>query len=203
MENSVPKVGRRIRAIREQRKLSLRALAEQCSLSVNAISLIERGENSPTVSSLHALATALEVKIADFFEETREEAAVVVVRHEQRLVTQEHGCLMESLGLGLQNQQIEPFLVTIAPSDGEISEPIVHPGQEFVYCLEGEVQYRIGAQTYSLRPGDSLLFDATQPHGFWNIGSAFARMVLVFQAVEDVHLARKRHLAAGVVEDTV
>ncbi len=202
MENSVPKVGRRIRAIREQHKLSLRALAEQCRLSVNAISLIERGENSPTVSSLHALATALGVRIADFFEETQEEASVVLVRREQRLGTQEHGCLMESLGLGLQNQQIEPFLVTIAPADGEISEPILHPGQEFVYCLEGEVHYRVGVQTYTLRAGDSLMFDATQPHGFWNMGTVPARMVLVFQSAEDVHLARKRHLAAGVAGDS-
>lgn len=60
-------VGQRIRRLREQRQLSLRALARLCGLSTNAISLIERGENSPTVSSLHALATALGVSITDFF----------------------------------------------------------------------------------------------------------------------------------------
>ena len=69
IEQAEPNVGQRIRMLRDQRKLSLRALADRCGLSINAISLIERGENSPTVSSLHVLATALGVPITDFFEE--------------------------------------------------------------------------------------------------------------------------------------
>jgi transcriptional regulator with XRE-family HTH domain len=194
MQEYMPNVGPRIRAIREQRKLSLRALAEQCNLSVNAISLIERGENSPTVSSLHMLATALGVKITDFFEETHQESAVVFVRHDQRLSAQGNGCLMENLGIGLRNQQLEPFLVTIAPSGGESNGLVVHPGQEFVHCLEGTVRYQVGNQSYSLVPGDSLLFEATQPHGFQNIGEVPAKVLLIFQSEEGNLLARQRHM---------
>ena len=54
-------VGQCIRELRTKKSLSLRALAELSNLSTNAISLIERGDNSPTVSSLHSLATALNV----------------------------------------------------------------------------------------------------------------------------------------------
>ncbi len=209
MEQRYPNVGPRIRAIREKRKLSLRALAEQCHLSINAISLIERGENSPTVSSLHALATALKVKITDFFEDTQEEAAVVLVRHNQRLSTNGDSFLMESLGIGLLNQQIEPFFVIIDPqedanttnhdSDTGLSidfdsEYVVHPGQEFVYCMEGEIDYQVCKQTYHLTPGDSLLLDATQPHRFRNSGETPAKMLLIFQSVDGIHLARQRHL---------
>jgi transcriptional regulator with XRE-family HTH domain len=186
-------IGSRIRMIREKRKISLRALAEQCKLSANAISLIERGENSPTVSSLQALATALDVKITAFFEESHEQA-VVFVRQNQRLGTQGNGLIMESLGSGLHNQQLEPFLVTVDPSIGDFSESIIHPGQEFVYCLEGTIQYRIGNQIYRLSPGDSLLFEATEPHCFLNTGRQSARMLLIFQAIEGAYLARQRHL---------
>ena len=114
MEPIAPDVGGRIRALREQRKLSLRALAKQCDLSVNAISMIERGENSPTVSSLQTLAAALGVKITAFFEAPHD-YAVVLVRRAQRLGTQSGGVLMESLGIGLANQQLEPFMVTVEP----------------------------------------------------------------------------------------
>lgn len=193
-QKPAPNVGSRIRAIREQRKLSLRALAERCNLSVNAISLIERGENSPTVSSLHMLATALEVKITDFFEEPHEKTAVVFVQRDQRLSTQGATCSMESLGIGLRNQQIEPFLVTIVPSHSGCIDTVEHPGQEFVYCMEGEVHYQVGDQTYHLQPGDSLLFEATQRHGFWNTGDAPARFLLIFQGTEGSLLARQRHL---------
>ena len=60
-------VGQQIRKLRKQRGLSLRALADLCGISANAISLIERRENSPNVSSLHRMAIALNVPITDFF----------------------------------------------------------------------------------------------------------------------------------------
>ena len=195
METVLPNVGARIRMLREQRNLSLRALADRCELSVNAISLIERGENSPTVSSLHVLATALGVKITDFFEDSHEQA-VVLVRQNQRLSTRGNGLLMEGLGSGLRNQQFEAFLVTVETNRGESGELVVHPGQEFVYCLEGEIQYRIHNQVYHLSAGDSLLFEASQPHAFQNMGKRPARILLVFQAIEGGHLARQRHLDA-------
>lgn len=190
---TAPNVGPRIRAMREQRKLSMRALAERCALSVNAISLIERGENSPTVSSLHLLARALGVSITEFFEDSHEHA-VVHVKHGQRLTAQGTGVLMESLGIGLRNQQLEPFMVTVEPGAGGSGEPIVHAGQEFVYCVSGTLLYRIGDHPYCLEGGDSLLFEASQPHDFQNTGSTSARMILIFQATEGGFLARQRHL---------
>lgn len=193
IEEFTPNVGPRIRAIREQRGFSLRALAERCNLSINAISLIERGENSPTVSSLHLLATALGVKITDFFEDARKHA-VVLVRRDQRLATHAAGLLMESLGIGLRNQQLEPFMVTVDPGVGNTNETIIHPGQEFVYCLAGEIQYQVGGQIYGLKSGDSLLFEATQSHCFRNMGEFPAQVLLIFQAVEGGYLARQRHL---------
>lgn len=193
IDDIAPNVGPRIRALREQRGFSLRALAERCKLSINAISLIERGENSPTVSSLHALATALGVKITDFFQESHQHV-VVHVPHDQRLATHSHGLLMESLGIGLHNQQLEPFLVTIEPGVGASGESIVHPGQEFAYCVQGTILYHIGEQEYHLHAGDSLLFEAAQPHAFWNAGDSLACVLLIFHAAEGNHLARQRHL---------
>ena len=82
VENSEPNVGSRLRSIRDQNGLSLRALAERCGLSINAISQIERGENSPTVSTLHRLATAFGVHITDFFQEETKQTIVLVKRNQ-------------------------------------------------------------------------------------------------------------------------
>jgi transcriptional regulator with XRE-family HTH domain len=191
---TTPNVGLRIRSLREQQGLSLRALAERCGLSINAISLIERGENSPTVSSLHLLATALRVPITDFFEEDHEQATVFI-RPEHRLSSQANGIKMESLGVGLRHQQLEPFLMTVEPGAGNIDVPITHPGEEFAHCLKGAIEYRVGDQRYALEASDSLLFQATQPHCFRNKTGLPAILLIVFQAGEDAHLARQRHLA--------
>lgn len=193
-ERPKPNVGQRIRTIREEQGLSLRGLAERCSLSLNAISLIERGENSPTVSSLHILATALGVPITDFFKDEHEQT-IIFVRPTQRLHAEANGIHMESLGTGLRNQQLEPFLMTVAPGAGNIDEPITHPGEEFVHCLTGEIEYCISDQFYRLQAGDSLLFEAAQPHCFRNVTDSPAELMMIFQVDVGGNLARQRHLS--------
>lgn len=77
-EQDIPKVGHQLRSLRNERGLSLRALAELCELSPNTISLVERGETSPSVSTLHRLATALGVPITAFFTEPVEKTHVIL-----------------------------------------------------------------------------------------------------------------------------
>jgi transcriptional regulator with XRE-family HTH domain/mannose-6-phosphate isomerase-like protein (cupin superfamily) len=192
-ENVVPKVGLRLKGLRDQQGLSLRALAESCGLSINAISLIERGENSPTVSTLHRLATALNVPITDFFQEEARQTCVFVKR-DLGLRSQSDGAVMESLGIGLYNQQLEPFRMTIRPGVGNVNDPVFHLGEEFVHCLEGVIEYWIGNRVFQLEQGDSLLFDATQHHAYHNSLEKPATILLVFQASQDRQRVQRLHL---------
>ena len=185
-------VGLKLRQLREQQGLSLRALAQQCGLSLNAISRIERGEHSPTVSSLHMLATALKVPITAFFEDAHEQA-LVFVKHNHRRRSQADGITMESLGIGLRDQQLEPFLISIEAGAGTTTTPVTHLGEEFVYCIEGTITYCVNNETYPLEPGDSLLFEAIQPHCFHNASSSPAILVMVFQVAEGRQLAGHPH----------
>jgi transcriptional regulator with XRE-family HTH domain len=188
-------VGSRIRDLRQQRGLSLRALATLCGMSPNAISLIERNENSPNVSSLHQMATALNVPITDFFYDEKE-PTTLFVKNDQGVRYRNNGVELESLGIGLPNQQLEPFRLTIEPNSGSAHEPISHPGHEFVYCLLGEIEYYINDETYHLDVGDSLLLDASNPHCWKNISNHPAIILLIFQATLSHHLARLSHLDA-------
>lgn len=187
-------VGTKIRQLRKRRGLSLRALAERSGLSSNAISLIERGENSPTVSSLRQLANALEVPIVTFF---RDEAAemTVFVKRGRGAKSQAEGTTIESLGTGLADQRLEPFLVTVEPGAGVADETYTHGGEEFVHCLQGSIEYRVGDRLYLMEPGDSLLFKATQTHGFWNAGesSAIALIILDERESPDREAAPRIH----------
>ena len=192
----VPDVGHQIRKLRMRAGLSLRALAERCGMSANAISLIERGENSPTVSSLHLIAVALNVSIADFFDdETRLRAVHVKKDRGVRYVND--GIELESLGSGLPDQQIEPFRLTVGTGSGTSNDPISHPGKEFVYCLEGEIEYFVDNQSYKLESGDSLLLDATYPHSWRNTSQAPANILLIFQVAQDQHRPHQHHLDIG------
>lgn len=192
-DTSEPDVGSRLRALRERQGLSMRALSELCGLSINAISQIERSENSPTVSSLHRLATALQVPISELFEPEAKQTTVFV-KQGWGLRSQNNGVLMESLGLGLNNQRLEPFRLTVDPGVGNLNDPATHAGEEFVHCLEGGIEYCVSDQVYRLEKADSLLFEATQPHAYHNPTQEQAVILMIFLSTQDRQLVRQLHL---------
>lgn len=192
-----PDVGVRIRELRDARGLSLRALAENCGLSVNAISRIERGESSPTVSSLHRLALGLNVPITDFFRADVQEATILVRRTERRRSRTED-VLVESLGSGLPAQKLQPFILTLAAGAEATEEQISHSGEEFIYCVEGEVEYQVGDERFRLEQGDSLLFQSDQPHQLRNAHVETAKVIMILQAQsDDLAHTQQQHLLQG------
>ena len=184
-EPQPPDVGPHVRALREQRGLSMRALAELCDLSPNAISLIERGITSPNVSTLHRLATALQVHIATFFEPPQESAELVLSRASDRPASSHEQTLLESLGSGLTRQLMDPFEVTLQPGAGSGRHVMSHNGQELVYCLQGELEYTVQGESHLLGVGDTLMFEAHLPHSWRNPGPSPTRFLIVFGACED------------------
>lgn len=188
-----PDVGPRVRALRERRGLSMRALAELCELSPNAISLIERGITSPNVSTLHRLAGALQVHITEFFESRQDSTRLVLSRAGERPASAHEQTLLESLGSGLREQLMEPFEVTLQPGAGSGQQAMRHGGQELVYCLHGELEYTVEERSYLLCAGDALMFEARLPHSWRNPGQDPARFLMIFGACED-HNSLAQHL---------
>jgi len=180
-ERQPPEVGLKIQALREERGLSMRGLAEMCGLSPNTISLIERGATSPNVSTLHQLATALKVPITAFFEGREKGKPVIHSQPGNRSFSGSTSVLLESLGSGLEGQSLQPFLVTLQAGADSGPGAMIHNGHELVFCLEGTLDYEIDAESYHLSPGESLLFEAHLPHCWRNTGSQPSVFLLVFQ----------------------
>jgi len=91
---------------------------------------------------------------------------------------------MENLGSGLRDQTMEPLLVVLQPGDDSGDEPIVHPGHEFIFCLEGAIEYEIRGDSYLLDAGASLIFGAYLPHRWWNAGDSISTILLILQTQE-------------------
>jgi len=193
-EQDVPDVGSQLRTLRKQRKLSMRALAELCELSPNTISLIERGATSPSISTLHQLASALKVPITTFFDSPGAKLQAIRSRPGERRFSGSSNVLLESLGSGLEGQTLEPFLVTLEPGADSGATEIVHGGHELVYCLKGDLEYMIEGQRCELTTGDSLLFEANLPHCWRNTSETEpAIFLLIFQSA-DVGQPLEHHL---------
>lgn len=187
-------LGARLRALRQERGLPQRVLAERAGVSTNAISLIERDETSPSVATLQQLAAALNVKMSYFFESATV-ARVLHVHAAQRPVIRGAGLAIEGLGARLEGQQMEPFLVTLGAHADIGAGQVMHAGHEFVYCLTGRVAYEIDGKPYCLEPGDFLLFEADLPHRWGNPGDAEACLLLVLQAPIGAQEPAQRHFA--------
>ena len=64
------------------------------------------------------------------------------------------------------------------------ADPVVHLGEEFVFCLQ-EVEYRAAGRACQLEAGDSLMFHANQPQCWYNFGREPARLLLIFHSAEE------------------
>ena len=100
--------------------MSQRALAQLAGISPNSVGLIERGEISPSIATLQNLATALNVRMSYFFEDAAEQN-VLHVKKDMRPGLDSQGVNIESMGGRLQGQEMEPFIIRLAPntSSGE------------------------------------------------------------------------------------
>ena len=162
-------LGTRIRALRQERGISLRALARSSGLSANALSMIERNKVSPSVSTLYKLADALELPVTAFFREEPHQKPIVFRKAADRTrIPFVRGC-WEGLGGELFAGRVEPFMLTLEPGGNSGRFPMAHTGHEFVICLEGLLEYTVEEQIFLLQPGDSLLFAAHQQHTWRNV----------------------------------
>ena len=190
-------VGRRLRELRAERGISIRALAEQSGLNVNTLSLIENGKTSPSVSTLQQVASALKVPITTFFEVPTSPQVIVFTKANNRQSTAfSHGTLAD-LGAGFTHSEFEPFLVILEPGADSGDTSIVHTGLEFVFCLEGQLVYDIDGQTFELSPGDSLLFEAHLAHRWHNPGQYSSHSLLLLCPSDNRDNPNERHFSTG------
>jgi transcriptional regulator with XRE-family HTH domain len=190
-------VGDRLKELRQERGRSMRALARLSGLSTNALSMIERGRTSPSVSTLYKLADALEVPITAFFRtEPPRQDVVYLKASEHRRVEFQRG-VWEGLGGESFLGRVEPFLLTL--ESGASSGPfgMMHSGHEFVMCLEGKLEYEVEDVHYSLEPGDTLLLASRMRHRWRNPGKILAKAVIVLSGFDIDERPSEYHLTSG------
>ena len=163
-------VGRQAREIRRQKDLTIAQLAKEMRISYGMLPKIENGQTAPSLHTLQLLSHALSVPLTALFrgfEETRE---ALHVKSGDGIEAERTGT-RSGHQYSLLGNISGPFLVTVEPyiiSLTEVSDTFPafqHEGVEFLYMLEGCVEYRHGRATYLMEAGDSLIFDSDAPHG--------------------------------------
>ena len=163
-------VGAAIKEQRQRHGLTIAQVSEQASISRGMLSKIENGQTSAGMDTLARIARALGVSMSMLF--SKYDVTASSAQHIKK------GMGMEVVRRGTKNghtyhllaydqgpvKLFEPFLITMN-DDSERYPTFQHPGTEFLYMLEGKIEYRCGQETYLLEPGDSLTFQGEVPHG--------------------------------------
>jgi transcriptional regulator with XRE-family HTH domain len=187
-------VGNRLRQLRTDRDMSMRALARASGLSTNALSMIERSRTSPSVSTLYKLAEALEVPITAFFRLEQAKEAVVFRKAIERKRVDIGAVRWEGLGGESYTGHLEPLILTVESGGDSGSNGMHHTGHEFVFCLSGELVYNVNDKEYLLEAGDSLIFAAKINHSWTNRGAAPTTALVVLTGFEQDELPSEFHL---------
>lgn len=205
-------LGARLREARQSRGIGVRELSRQTNCSASLISQVELGKIAPSVSTLYSLTSFLGVSMDSLFVTDEEKDAnseslpeplpvpasgpvpaaadngVVQRRSSRPHISLEHGVRWERL-----NPAPEPgaeFLeICYDVGGGSVSgdKAIRHNGREYGLVLEGVLSVQVGFETHVLRAGDSIAFDSTVPHRFWNGGDVPVRAVW-FELRQDLSL---------------
>jgi transcriptional regulator with XRE-family HTH domain len=182
-------VGSRLRRLREQRGVTLTALAAETGISISTLSRLESGGRRPTLELLVPLARAHGVTLdhlagAEPAEDPRVHSQAVV-RHG---VT--HIPLTRRPGAPMAFKMIFP---PHTPADNTPT-PQSHEGYEWLYVLSGRLRFVLGEQDLMLRSGEAVEFDTRVPHWFGNPTAYAAEVLTLFGPQgERVHVrARSR-----------
>ncbi len=190
-------VGARLRQLRTERGKSMRSLARESGLSTNALSMIERGRTSPSVSTLYKLAEALEVPITAFFRLEPPRQSIVFRRSSDRTRVAISSGLWEGLGGESFSGRMEPFMVEVDAGCSSGPFGMIHTGSEFVFCVCGQMEFEIEKEKFILDAGDSLLFAAQQRHRWRNAGEGPSQVLVVLAGFEQGERPSEFHIMSG------
>lgn len=174
----------------------MRELARRIGVSPSLVSQIENGRGAPSVNTLYALVTELDISVDTLFSDDSEAAANSVRRaavsvHEERsagpqlqraatrkVITLESGVRWERLTP--RHDEAVDFLYVVyevGGQSGHAGAMMHHQGKEYGIVLEGRLGVAVAFEEYELGPGDSISFDSTTPHRLWNAGDVVVKAI--------------------------
>jgi len=176
------KIGKSLRRIRKEKGMTLEELASKSGVALATLSRMENDKMTGTLDSHNAICRALGASIAELYREIEDESKTVEsVAKEGRTEHFIHAkkARYELLVTKAMDKKIMPLMIKME-SGGTTQKEKNKPGVEkFIYMIKGSIEATVGDDSYSLKQGDSLYFDASLPHSFTNSGKLEAEAVCV------------------------
>ena len=175
-------LGRRIKFLRKQRKVTLVEIARKTGIDQATLSRMENEKMVGTLDSHLRIAQALGLRLPQLYEEVvqkLEEVKEKAVRHKVETFSHSSGAVSELLTTGVLQKKMMPVLLRVKPRGSTEIEEHPSTSERFIYLIKGSVEVAIGKDQRTLKPGDSLYFNASAPHSFKNLAKTDSELISV------------------------
>lgn len=192
------RIGERIKRLRLKKSMGLVELGRHTGLSASFLSQLETGRVVPTLRNLARIAMVFNKDLSYFFE-TEPHTLFRIHRKGERVKLPQTGVedptyYFESLAYMIPDRQLDPYYAEFVPTESNReARPHVHPGYEFLYVMEGEMEIRHGEKVYEIQAGDSVYFDASTPHAY-----RCRSMVPAIAIIVTMHVQQSTHAAVNL-----
>ncbi|MGM9614214.1 MAG: helix-turn-helix domain-containing protein [Oscillospiraceae bacterium] len=178
-------IGDNIKAIREQKKLTLEAAAKQTGVSRSMLAQIEKGDVNPTISVLWKIANGYKVSFTSLMDD-RMQAPLVIRAADISPLMEDEGKYMNYPAFPFQEDRLfETYRIQIEPGGFLQAQPHMAGTEEYITVFAGEVEIWAGQNAFRLAEGDSLRFKADEEHSYKNIGTVPVHLhMLIYYAKE-------------------
>jgi transcriptional regulator with XRE-family HTH domain len=180
----ISSIGKRIRAIRRSKGMSLDVLAKKTRFAKSYLSEIETMKKEPPISTLNRISFALEVDLPFLLTGEKYDGQakeVSIVKKGERRPSPgpfgSRGYVYEPLTHEKKDRLMDAYIVTVGPDFPP--EPFVHEGQELAYTLEGTQEFILDGKSYFLEEGDCISFDSDKPHYSRTVGGKLGKVLVV------------------------
>ena len=168
-KQDIEAIGSRIQSIRQQKSISLDALARLTGFEVEFLSKIESNQVQPQLGTLIRLSKALDSAFGRLISGSGDQLFAITRKHERKIISrstskqgQKNIYTYKSLAPEVKGRHMEALVVTLEENpDKDMS---VHDGEEFIYVMDGVVSFSFGDEVFDLEPGDSVYYLSTTPH---------------------------------------
>lgn len=166
MNEQIREIAQRLAGLRDLLAIKPADVAAVCNIPVEEYLGYESGEKDIPVSILQNISKKYNVELTAllFGEEPKMKTFFLTRAGQGTAMERTRAYKYQALAAGFAGRKADPFVVTVEPSENNIHLNS-HSGQEFNFVIEGSMLLSVGGHELTLNEGDSLYFDATQPHG--------------------------------------
>lgn len=179
MDELTERVSRKLAAIRGERRYSLDDLAALTGVSKSMLRQIERGDSSPTITTLWKIANGLKVSFTSLVKEERTTVSVIDNLAGTPIVEKDESYRLFPLFPFEPDRKFESYFVQMKAGARLESEGHRGEVEEYVFVTQGVLRLGVGEETFRVEKDHSIRFPASGPHSYQNIGAVLVKMIMI------------------------